>query len=214
MTMTIDEAKRILNDLADDCSWSKDQQSTASSILLKRLDEMEQEKQINRKVCDAVEETRQKVSSAIEQLRDIYCGRHTYLADQEWLDNVDAAFKELCDLQGIDFQSTHPNAPIRTPPPTQYNRPSDAARQLAFFLAGESWHDEHGWKILWENGLIPSPAAWMRNTGVSVLTEERKKFSAHPSLQSGMRRRWMAICAYAKIDAPQGNELWEGSKPP
>lgn len=44
------------------------------------------------------------INGLIEQLRDIYCGRDTYDSEREWLDNMNAAMRDLCDGVGIDFR--------------------------------------------------------------------------------------------------------------
>lgn len=44
------------------------------------------------------------INLLIEQLRDIYCGRDIYDSEREWLDNMNAAMRDLCDGVGIDFR--------------------------------------------------------------------------------------------------------------
>ena len=45
-----------------------------------------------------------KINVAIEQLRDVYCGRSSYTSNAEWLDNLDTCMQELCTLVGLDFK--------------------------------------------------------------------------------------------------------------
>ena len=42
---------------------------------------------------------------AVEQLRDIWTGRKTYLSDDEWLEHVDASLRELCAITGHETVS-------------------------------------------------------------------------------------------------------------
>jgi hypothetical protein len=89
---------------------------------------------------------------------------------------------------------------------------SGALRELALFLAGESWHDEVGWQGIWEREGVAAPDGWLRTTGKGVLANERKKLAEHPALLAGCRRRWIVVCRYAGIDVSDSAALWNATE--
>jgi hypothetical protein len=70
------------------------------------------------------------VNELFEQLRDIYCGRHTYYTDEEWIANMDAIMAEICNLpeSAMDFD------------PQAYRAD---ARQCASVVGSIAWQREH-----------------------------------------------------------------------
>ncbi|MCP4500101.1 MAG: hypothetical protein GY822_09085 [Deltaproteobacteria bacterium] len=86
------------------------------------------------------------------------------------------------------------------------------AKELAAFLAGESWFDEMGWNTVWERAGVGTPEEWLRNKGLAALKTERKKLSDHPALLAGCRRRWIVVCRYAGIDVADAAQLWNGTE--
>jgi hypothetical protein len=83
-----------------------------------------------------------------------------------------------------------------------------AAKELSLFLSGDAWHDEVGWKTVWERESIEAPSAWLRLKGVEVLGRERHKLTDHPALLAGCRRRWIVVCRYAGMDVADAATLW------
>ncbi len=83
-----------------------------------------------------------------------------------------------------------------------------AEKELARFLAGESWHDEMGWNGIWDREGIEGPDGWLRAKGKDVLRVERQKLVEHPALLAGCRRRWIVVCRYAGIDVADAAGLW------
>jgi hypothetical protein len=83
-----------------------------------------------------------------------------------------------------------------------------AAKELALFLAGDAWHDEVGWKTVWERENVSAPSAWLRAKGVDVLRRERHKLTEHPALLAGCRRRWIVVCRYAGMDVADAASVW------
>lgn len=89
---------------------------------------------------------------------------------------------------------------------------SGSMRELALFLAGESWYDEVGWQGIWEREGVTSPEEWLRTQGKEVLISERKKLAEHPALLAGCRRRWIVVCRYAGIDVSDAASLWNATE--
>lgn len=89
---------------------------------------------------------------------------------------------------------------------------SGSMRELALFLAGESWYDEVGWQGIWEREGVGSPEEWLRTQGKTVLVSERKKLAEHPALLAGCRRRWIVVCRYAGIDVSDAASLWNATE--
>jgi hypothetical protein len=89
---------------------------------------------------------------------------------------------------------------------------SGSMRELALFLAGESWYDEVGWQGIWEREGVGSPEEWLRTQGKEVLISERKKLAEHPALLAGCRRRWIVVCRYAGIDVSDAASLWNATE--
>ena len=89
---------------------------------------------------------------------------------------------------------------------------SGSIRELALFLAGESWYDEVGWQGIWEREGVGSPEEWLRTQGKEVLVSERKKLAEHPALLAGCRRRWIVVCRYAGIDVSDAASLWNATE--
>lgn len=85
-------------------------------------------------------------------------------------------------------------------------------RELALFLAGESWYDEVGWQGIWEREGVGAPEEWLRTSGKEVLISERKKLAEHPALLAGCRRRWIVVCRYAGIDVSDAASLWNATE--
>lgn len=81
-------------------------------------------------------------------------------------------------------------------------------RELAEFLAGDSWYDEGGWRNIWEREGVEDAAAWLQNEGKAVLQKARTSLSDHPALLAGCRRRWIVVCRYAGIDVSDAAALW------
>ena len=116
--------------------------------------------------------------------------------------------------------------PARTPPPrtdasgaaapsaSTIETPglSGSMRELALFLAGESWYDEVGWQVIWEREGVCAPADWLRTSGKTVLLSERKKLAEHPALLAGCRRRWIVVCRYAAIEVGDAASLWNATE--
>lgn len=86
------------------------------------------------------------------------------------------------------------------------------ARELADFLAGESWFDESGWSSIWEREGVDDAALWLRSRGIEVLRTEREKLTEHPALLAGCRRRWIVVCRYAGIDVGEAAGSWNDSQ--
>jgi hypothetical protein len=81
-------------------------------------------------------------------------------------------------------------------------------RELAEFLAGDSWYDESGWRSIWDREGVDDAAAWLRGEGTEVLGKARASLSDHPALLAGCRRRWIVVCRYAGIDVSDAAGLW------
>lgn len=81
-------------------------------------------------------------------------------------------------------------------------------KELAEFLAGDSWYDENGWRGIWDREGIADASAWLRAEGKEVLRRARKTLSDHPALLAGCRRRWIVVCRYAGIDVSDAAALW------
>jgi hypothetical protein len=95
-------------------------------------------------------------------------------------------------------------------PRTEATRTGDTAavKELSLFLAGDAWHDEVGWKALWDREHIESPSTWLHENGHAALRKERAKLQNHPALLAGCRRRWIVVCRYANIDVADAALLW------
>jgi hypothetical protein len=89
---------------------------------------------------------------------------------------------------------------------------SGSMRELALFLAGESWYDEVGWHVIWEREGVGTPEQWLRTSGKGVLVNERKKLAEHPALLAGCRRRWIVVCRYAGIEVGDAASLWNATE--
>lgn len=81
-------------------------------------------------------------------------------------------------------------------------------RELAEFLAGDSWFDESGWRSIWDREGVDDAAGWLRGDGTEVLAKARVSLSDHPALLAGCRRRWIVVCRYAGIDVSDAAALW------
>ena len=86
-----------------------------------------------------------------------------------------------------------------------------ARRELSLFLAGDAWHDEIGWRSLWEREGVQDSAHWLRADGRDVLSAERKKLAEHPALLAGCRRRWIVVCRYGGIDVGDAAAIWNSA---
>lgn len=100
------------------------------------------------------------------------------------------------------------------PAPSSVETPglSGSMRELALFLAGESWYDEVGWQGIWEREGVSAPEEWLRTSGKAVLVSERKKLAEHPALLAGCRRRWIVVCRYAGIEVSDAASLWNATE--
>ena len=111
-----------------------------------------------------------------------------------------------------------PSSTARTgasaPAPSTMETPglSGSMRELALFLAGESWYDEVGWQGIWEREGVTAPEEWLRSSGKEVLVSERKKLTEHPALLAGCRRRWIVVCRYAGIEVSDAASLWNATE--
>ena len=99
-----------------------------------------------------------------------------------------------------------------SPSPSDEAGQTGSMRELALFLAGESWYDEVGWQGIWEREAIESPEGWLRTVGKDVLVKERGKLASHPALLAGCRRRWIVVCRYAGIDVADSAALWNSTE--
>lgn len=118
--------------------------------------------------------------------------------------------------------AAQPTRPSATPRTATAAAPSDATeaqpgepaasggvvRELSQFLAGETWHDEAGWKGLWAREAVSVPETWLRTSGKDVLAAERAKLARAPALLAGCRRRWIVVCRYAGLSVDDAASLW------
>ena len=124
--------------------------------------------------------------------------------------------KERDREEGFKQRETPPPAeqppadapPAAAPSPAPAASSAGATKELAAFLAGESWYDELGWQGIWEREGIDAPEGWLKTKGKDVLAAERKKLVEHPALLAGCRRRWIVVCRYAGIDVTDAAATW------
>lgn len=130
--------------------------------------------------------------------------------------NDTAPSKQPAAEDATHYESAAPandDVPADAPGAEEPERRSEGgARELADFLAGESWFDESGWSSIWEREGVDDAAQWLRVRGVEVLRTEREKLTEHPALLAGCRRRWIVVCRYAGIDVGEAAGSWNDSQ--
>ena len=93
-------------------------------------------------------------------------------------------------------------APASSPPAV------GASAELSQFLAGDTWHDDAGWRAVWGKDGVLDAGQWLRSTGKDVLAAEHTKLVDQPALLAGCRRRWIVVCRYAGLDVAEAAALW------